>query len=360
MENDKQIHDQKAIFGPFRNNGNETSLYIVYKALMAKYDSDQALVLLKDFCLTSISNENQRRGLELLYMSSFFNEVEQMIRINKESGNKENHQWAQMYEMIIERRKSGERTDPFKILATLDKIEPFSQDVELLKLFMTLYSYLDLRLYGKVGSYLDTLHELNDKIADPLMVMYFQERLEEFLMFYHFMRNELILSRRYGYRLLNNTNNTFKHSVVHKSLALSYALDSYEQAIYHANEALRIAEQYGYTLIIETVKRDNIPFISAVNGRYEGVMTPDPVEQAHLNIARGNIDEAVAYLESIDQPSPFQEYYLGKALDDIDRLLSSYHRFTRAGYYFAAQFPIKEIKRLRKIDTESMDEDRLA
>ncbi len=360
MGKDKQIHDQSAIFDPFRKNGNETSLYIVYKALMAKYEPDQALVLLKDFCLTATSQENQRKGLELLYMSSFFNEVDELIQLNKKSENMENRQWAQVYELIYKRRKSGETTDPFKLLEALGKIEPLSQEIELMKIFITVYCYHDLRQSGKVSSYFDTLTELTTKIDDPLMAMFFQERLEDFFMFYHLRRNEMILCRKYGYRLLNKTHNTFKHCVAHGKLSLTYALESYEQALYHANEALRIAEYHGYNQIIESMNNRNIPFISAVNGRYKNVTTTDPIEEAHLDIARGNVDKAVAFLESIEQPSPFQEYYLGKALQDTERLLSAYHRFVRKGDYFSAQFPMHEIKRLRKVDIEFIDEHRLA
>jgi len=360
MEDNNQIQNTQTIFKPFRQNGNETPLHIVYKAMMARYDSEQALALLKDFCLTSISVENQRRGLELLYMSSFFDELEELILVNKQSENEENRQWAYIYDIMLERRKSGETVDPYKILAGLDKVKPLSQEVELLKVFLTMYSYNSLRKNGTVGSYFDTLHELTSKIDDPLMAVYFNDRLQDFLMFYHFLRNELILCRRYGYRLLNRTHNTFKHCVAHQKLALTYALESYEQALYHSNEALRIAEQNGYTRLSHSITDKNLPFISAVNGVYEGVTTTDPIEQAHLDIARGNIDEAVEVLEKIEQPSPFQEYYLGKALNDMDRLLSAYHRFTRSGNHFAAQFPIHEIKRIRKLDIEIMEEHRLA
>jgi len=349
MNKDKHIHDYDAIFLPFRNNGNEVSLFVVYKALMAKYNSYQAIQLLKAFCLTSTSPENQRKGLEFLYMNSFFQEVKDLIEINKASENDENRQWAQVYEIIIG-RLGKDKMDPYTILSTLNNIKPMSEEIELLKLFLTVYSYNDLQQSGVVSSYFDTLIEHTHQIKDPFMSMYFQERLEDFLMFYHLFRNELILCRKYGYRLLKTTHNTYKHSVVHKQLSLTYALDNYEQAIYHANAALHIADEYGYTKISDSVRNNNIPFISAVNGRYENVTTEDRVEQAHLDIARGNIKKAVTYLENIEQRSLFQEYYLGKALDDEDRLMKVYHSFTRAGNHFAAQFPIKEIRRIRNTD----------
>ncbi|KGX84770.1 AimR family lysis-lysogeny pheromone receptor [Pontibacillus marinus] len=343
---DNNIENQHEAFKPFRLNEEESPLSIVYKAFTAQYDPDPALHLVRDFCLTSTSIENQRKSLEFLYMRSFFKELDEMIEINKKSERIENRQWAELFDILITRRRKN--VDHYQILDQIKNIKPVSSYVELYKQFITIYCYHELRQSGKLANYLDSINDLIEQVEDPLMLMFFQERMEDYHYFYHFQRNELILCRMYGFRLLKKPHNIYKNCLVHRNIALTYLFESYEQAMYHINEALRIAKEMGYTLLEDGIVNNNIPFIAAVNGKYEGISTTNPVEQAHLNIAKGNIDEALSVLEKIENPSQYQEYYLGKALKDKARLMNSYNRFIQQGDYFGAKLPFTEIQKLRE------------
>ncbi|KGX84771.1 AimR family lysis-lysogeny pheromone receptor [Pontibacillus marinus] len=345
MSNTERCCNVDVIFEPFRNNGNESSLYMVYKTLTSQYELNQALHLVKEFCLSSTSEENQRKSLEFLYSSSFFEDINKMIEHNRISEVLENRQWADIFEIMINRKR--EHVDPYTILKKMERMKPESQEVEVYKTLLTIYSYYDLRETGKGASYFTRLIDQVNAIEDPLMEMYFQERLDDFWFYYHFYRNELILSRRYGFRLVKNSNNSFKVCGIHVVLALTYMLEDYDQAMYHCHEAIAISDRNGYRFS-HSIRELNIPFISAVNGIYEGIQTSDPVENAHLSIAKGNIDEAVEVLSKIENPSKLQQYYLGKALGDVEILNKVYNEFIKEGHFFFAKLPLMELRKLKE------------
>lgn len=333
-------------FKPFRVNGEESSLFIVYKAFTAKYEGVEALHKVKDFCLTSTSPENQRKSLEFLYMSNFFGKLDDMIAINQTSEVIENQQWAQLFSILINRRRK--KLDHFQVLKNIENIQSASLYVEIYKRFVRVYSFQELRETGKAANELANISDLMEEVEDPLMKKYTQERLEDFQFFYHFFRNELILCRMYGYRLLKEPHNIYKHCLVHKNLALTYLFEDYGQTMYHMQEALNIAREKGFTLLEKGLTNKNLPFIAAITGHCEGVTTTDPIEQAHLNIAKGNIAEAVEVLQNIETPSHYQEYYLGKALQDQSLLMNAYNRFMQQGDFFGAKLPFIELQKLKE------------
>lgn len=353
---DEKNESQHNRFRPFRESGNEeSSLYIVYKAMTAKYDPTRALEFVKEFCLTSTSIDNQKKSLEFLYMSNFFPALDQMIEKNKQSNIVENQQWAQLFAILMRRRR--ETVDHYEILKQVQKMKPVSEYVEIYQHFTTIYCYHELRQSGKAANHLDRINELMHNLEDPLIITFMQERLEDYYFFYHFQRNELILCRMYGFRLLKKPYNLYKNCLVHRNIALTYLWENYDQCMYHVHEALKIARKHGYTLLEKGIMNHNVPFIAAVHEKYEGITTTDPIEEAHLNIAKGNIKEAVKVLSNIEHPSHYQEYYLGKALGDLTLLMKSYSRFIQKGDYFGAKLPFMELQKLR--ENSSDDEQKM-
>lgn len=344
MSDQKQTYNFDILFSPFHKEGKESPLSIVYKAFMANYELSEALDLIKEYCLASQSPENQRKSLEFLYGSSYFKELDEMIERNRHSGILENQQWAEVFNSFLARKR--DKIDPYRTINQLKKLEPVSVEVEIYKTLLTIYCYYDLRQTGKGASYFGVLVDLINEVTDPLLNKYLEERLDDFWFYYHFYRNELILCRRYGFRLVKNSNNKFKVCGVHIVLALTYMLEDYEQSLYHCNEAISISDRNGYRFS-HTVREKNIPFISAVSGHYQGVHTSDPIENAHLLIAKGENEEALTVLRSIENPSHLQQYYLGKALGDLDLLNKVYNAFIKDGHFFFAKLPLIEIRKIR-------------
>src|SRR5690625_5703464 len=84
----------------------------------------------------------------------------------------------------------------------------------------------------------------------------------------------------------------------------------------HLNEAIKITKENKLEEAYKSIIQKNIPFIAANFKRVDGITSNDKSEQAHIEIAKGNHDKAVAILESTTMDSPFKLYYLGLAKQD--------------------------------------------
>ncbi|MCD5324020.1 MULTISPECIES: AimR family lysis-lysogeny pheromone receptor [Pontibacillus] len=333
----------EAIISPFQQP-EEAPIFAVYKVLSRQYERSQVLECMKHFCLESRNEDNQRKGLEFLYIIGFREACEKLIKINEASSNPINQQWGRVYRIVLERKTHY--NDPNEILLELSRIKPLNKEINVIMLFLKLYAHVDLNQYGKMGNDVEAITEEMLHIRDSFLLLCYEERLDEVFFVYHLSKNELLLGRKYAFKVLNKTFNPDKKSFVHNYLAISYVLESYQHAMYHANEAMRIAEEAGDYRYVESVKNHNIPFLSAVNGVYEGITTSDKSEQAHLAVARGDVQTAIDILSPIQDRSPFQDYYLGKALKDKELLTKSHQAFIRQGHYMFAKIPLSELKKL--------------
>src|SRR5699024_10384020 len=167
------------------------------------------------------------------------------------------------------------------------------------------------------------------------------------LFIYYLVRNEVIIARKYAFRVLTQTNNPETEISLHMALGLSYIFDTYFQAMYHYTEALKIAKKENLDKIVETIEQQNIPFISAHFNKVKGVTSTDKSEQAHIEIAKGNYAKAEAILSEIETNSPFRMYYVGMAKRDKTILLQSYNQFIeKRSDYFFSRLPLNALQKM--------------
>src|SRR5699024_11900875 len=134
---------------------------------------------------------------------------------------------------------------------------------------------------------------------------------------------------------------------MHISLGLTYTFDTYEQGMYHFNEALYLSKKNNMYNHITLLENHNIPFLSAHFNQVEGITTTDKSEMAHIEIAKGNFSKAIEILEGIKGNSPFKLYYLGIASKDRDILLRSYSDFIeKRSDHFFCRLPLNMLKHL--------------
>ncbi|MBM7571244.1 AimR family lysis-lysogeny pheromone receptor [Aquibacillus albus] len=337
----------------FSIDGKELPLYQVFQIINATTtNTQQAIHQIKDFCLSTTSEENLRTSLEFLYSYGFLTELDQQIERNLQIENPVNQRWARLYQIIRDRRQ--EKAKPYDYTRTdnyLERLEALDiqdKESECLRDFLYVYAYFERKQYSKLGKYADrillTLHELKD----PMMKELFSIRFDEVQVIYHWKRNEMIIARKFGYRILNTTKSLRKKIDIHNMMALGFLYDSYESAIYHVNEALKIARNIDFKPAIEGIKNYTLPFISAYNGVTDGVSSADQAEKAHLALAKGDKKTCIQLLSELKTLTPFQQYYLGKAREDQSLLEESYQRFMKEqSDYFFAMLPLKELRKVR-------------
>ncbi|MYL34856.1 hypothetical protein GLW05_14775 [Pontibacillus yanchengensis] len=322
---------------------NEPALFSVLQQLSKKYDEKTTIFLTKEFCLNCQSEENQRVGMEFLYMNGFQEELKALININKEHSSQRNKEWGEVYEFIFDRRKNRKFSGE---LLNLRKFNSDSNDPSLdcLLIFLNIYAHYEKYDYELLKKYKDILTEKLLNIDNTLLRIYFQIRENEVLFHYHWRRNELGIAKTYAHNIIDNTYNQEKRCEILLNLAVVYMFDDYEKSIKLLNEAKKIASDYTLDYYLESIDNQTKPFILLVNGIFEGISTTDLSEYAHLQIVRGNTEEAIEILNSFDDKTPFQEYYLGVALNSREVLESAYRNFLfNRNDYFFSRLPLDQL-----------------
>ncbi|MCT2538276.1 AimR family lysis-lysogeny pheromone receptor [Aquibacillus koreensis] len=346
-------YGQTVDWASFTFHGNELPLYQVFQMLKVTEKEEIAINKMRALCLQAKSEENMRKGLEFIQVHGSMEELDALINRNLATNQRANVDWAIMYQLVNERKKyiNQPNKDNMQLQELLEKVKALGeqQDVELqcLRDFLHVYCYFDMKRYSELGKFTDRLLSSIDQIKDPLIMELFTTRLDKVIVIYHWKRNEMIIARKFGYRVLNRTSSAHKKIDMHNTLALGYLFDNFQQAIYHANQAKELAENEGFTLALDRINNKTIPFIAAFHRKTEGITSNDPSEQAHLALANDDVETCVNILKTMEPLTPFQQYYLGKATRDEDLLMASYQRFMKErSDFFFARLPLLELKKL--------------
>lgn len=299
---------------------------------------------LKDFFLTTNDSYSQCIGLEYLLMYGYDQELSVLIDKNKKSKHQENQDWAYLYQLIIAKQNRLIKHDC--ILKRAQKIETTDPNLQCIQLFLIMSIHYDLFENEMLVNRLDELQEKVDRVNHRILGPLLNQRLKLILFNHYWMKNEIILARKYGFEALSETINNYHLANLHVNLSLSYIFEDFESAKYHLNEALIIADTNNISRLVNIIKNQNIPFIYAHFNQLNDLTTPIKSEQAHLAIARGDLKEAQQLLSEVTEDTPFTKYYMGRAYQDRRLLLQSYNSFLHQSDYFFARLPLTALKKL--------------
>lgn len=316
-------------------NDGKLSLEHVISMLSIQHDEQTVLDLVRKLCIQSNRSEIMKKGMEFLYMNGFHEDLQHLIEKNRKSKNKSNNQWAVIYQLMIDRKLN--RITPQEIVHHASLLHTDEPEILCLKEFLNNNAYYGMHEFGRIGNSIDKLQHLFDAVSDPFLVSFFKIRLYELLFVYYWARNEIIIARKYAFRVLNLTQNPSTKAAININLALTYTFDTYQQGMHHLKEAKKVSEEYGLLNNINVIQNRNIPFISAYHGMVEGIITRDKSEQAHIEIAKRNLKKAETILTDLPINTPFQMYYLGRATNDKDLLHQAYNCFIekRSDHFFS-------------------------
>ncbi|GGB52224.1 hypothetical protein F3157_22545 [Virgibacillus dakarensis] len=317
------------------SSDDKQTLEQIIPMLQQEYDNETVLQLTRKLCLQSTSDDINKKGMEFLFTNGYLHDLQLLINKNRESESKSNREWAEVYQLVVDRAEF--RAYPRKLLRQLEFCHTDDPELRCVIEFLKISIHFDLREFGKIGNFLDKQTSLFDEVDDTLLLSFFNSRLYQTLFIYYWTRNELIVARKYAFRVLNETTNNRTAVNMHINLGLTYTFDTYFQGMYHLNEALRLAKKLNYQDGINIINQQNIPFLSAHFKKFEGITTDDKSEQAHLEIAKGNHAKGIELLNQLKIDSPFKMYYLGIAKRDKNILLRSYNYFIekRSDYFFS-------------------------
>ncbi|HLR61494.1 MAG TPA: AimR family lysis-lysogeny pheromone receptor [Lentibacillus sp.] len=313
--------------------------------LRQDYDEHTVHQLMRKICYETISGEIRKKGMEFLYMNGYYDDLQQLIIRNKSSESLSIRNWADVYQLMLDRKQR--RYPENEILTRADTFQTEEPELECLLEFIKTSIYFKRCEYGRLGNIMEKQQYLFGKIDDGFLLEFFRSRSYHYSFIYYLARNEVIIARKYAFRVLMQTANPETKISLHMALGLSYIFDTYFQAMYHFKEALKIAQKENQDKIVEIIEQNNIPFISAHFNKVEGVTSTDKSEQAHLEIAKGNYAGAEAILSEIEINTPFRLYYLGLAKKDKTILLQSYNQFIeKRSDYFFSRLPLNALQKM--------------
>lgn len=328
----------------FTNDG-KLSLEHVISMLSTQHNEQTVRELIRKLCLQSNNNDIMKKGMEFLYMNGFYEDLQVLIEKNNKSTHKSNNQWAVLYQLMMDRKLN--LLTPQEILHHASYLQSDEPEVICLIEFVQISAHYELRDFRKIGNFLDKQQHLFDHVKDPFILSYFDLRMYQLLFLYYWFRNEVIIARKYAFRLINQTQSPRTKAGMHINLALTYTFDTYQQGMHHLTEAKKISKENGLMNNISIIEDRNIPFLSAHHNQVTGISTYDKSEQAHLEIAKGNFKKAENILRKLTMDSPFRLYYLGLATQDKSLLYQSYNYFIeKRSNHFFCRLPILALQEI--------------
>ncbi|MGP4038877.1 AimR family lysis-lysogeny pheromone receptor [Gracilibacillus sp. D59] len=320
---------------------SENQLQFPQFLTMISLDSDEAaqLELAKEFLFASKSDSDKRLALEYFYINQCYQELQCFIEINKESMNELNQELAIIYQFMLDIRNGK----PVHEIRTNSKsVSVKHPELRCLKYFLHIEVDIKVYNYERIGYYLNKIQKQLRHVDNPLFITFFQIRMKILLFQYYWKRNELILARKHAYEALQMPHHVKQKAKLHLDLALSYLYEDFQSSVYHIEEANYIASCLDDQKTLEHIANHTYPFICAHFGEVDGVSTTDPIEKAHLEIAKGNYQLAKTMLEHLDIVTPFTQYYLGLATRKQHFFIYSYQHFMeKRSDHFFARLPLK-------------------
>ncbi|UOQ50263.1 AimR family lysis-lysogeny pheromone receptor [Gracilibacillus caseinilyticus] len=302
-------------------------------------DETQELSITKDFLLLSNSTTDQRLALEYFYINRSYQEVQYFIKLNKEHCHPLNKNSAKLYQLMLDLR-AGKPAHEVRALAKT--VSADTPELKCIKYFLNIE--VDSKVYNfeRIGYFLNKIQKQICYVDNPLLITFFNSRIQIILFHYYWKRNELILARKHAYEALQLPHQAKQKAELHLNLALTYIYEDFHSCLYHIEEAKYLAIALDDRETLDMIDNFTYPFVCAHFGKTEGVDTKHPVEKAHLEIAKGNFDVATQMLEGLEFTTPFSQYYLGLATKKQHFFIHSYQHFMeKRSDHFFAKLPLK-------------------
>src|SRR5699024_9083643 len=187
------------------SRNDEMTLEQIILLLRQEYEEQTVQKLVRNFCLETTSDDISKKGMEYLYMNGYFDDLQRLIIRNKSSESDSNRKWADVYQLTLDRKQM--RYSANEILRRANTFQTEEPELKCLLEFIKTSIYFRQNEYGKLGNIMEKQQNLFEKIEDGFLLGFFHTRLYHNLFIYYLVRNEVIIARKYAFRVLTQTNN---------------------------------------------------------------------------------------------------------------------------------------------------------
>ncbi|MGX5475889.1 AimR family lysis-lysogeny pheromone receptor [Bacillus toyonensis] len=301
---------------------------------------------------------NKKIAMNYLMAHGELELLKRLVDQEMTSKNKENREWASLYELIYKRYKGSMKGE--KLLLELNKrkkcLKLKSKELEILSEEIEMLSAYDQGNFKLMVNKSDFLMEKLNDVKDSYLKESFFYKIKECAIHGHLTACELEKLREICEEVIQSTpiDNRFPvvEATVYGVLGESFMLcdESFDKSIFYLKKALSILEKESSNQMEmrRTMIANTIEFLKIHHKvDLENIKPLHDAEQAYLEIQKGNNEHAIEILMKLKEEngelSAFQVYYLGLAKNDKELLLKSLDMFERLGNIFYAQLPKKSL-----------------
>ncbi|GAA0378641.1 AimR family lysis-lysogeny pheromone receptor [Bacillus horti] len=316
---------------------------------------DGELSIMAEYVLTQKSR-NARFALEYCWMNDLDEQLDYLIQSLATAVNPLDKEWAGMYE-LLKIRKSKAFT-PVEMLKKVEVFKPKELEMDLLRVILKGYIYVDLQDFHSLSSYIPLIEEDVEKVKSSFIRDSFKVRIGLLMNYVSLLKNDIIKAREYSTWVVEQNYYEKKKGSAYYQLGYSYLFTDYEKASDYFQRAFTLFTRYQKASYIEAVNRD----VSFLNSywkidrafTYENKDYQTKSDYLYYLIQKGDLTEARILISGIDVSAladydkAFYYYHFGLIENDLTSFRQSVRWFKKIGDQFHLQLPLEELKKLKE------------
>ncbi len=299
---------------------------------------------------------NKRLAMDYLAVHGEQELLKQLVDVEKVSHDKDNREWAYVYELVYLRNKgelSGKSLQK-RLHQAKKEIKISTTEMQVLFEILSLFATADRRNFKLMNDTAVILFEEINSISDSYIKLSFEYKIKECMIQGLLMSGEVEKARTTCHEIINREELRRRFPMIvataYGTLGESYTFESYETATYYIGKAIELLEKklnarmsLRNDMMINTIEFLKIKWKVDLNN----VHPIHLAEKAYLEIQLGNNETAIQMLKSLEEVngelSAFQLYYMGLAKNDKSLFVESLNKFEQLGNIFYSQLPKKKL-----------------
>ncbi|MEW5567682.1 AimR family lysis-lysogeny pheromone receptor [Rossellomorea marisflavi] len=325
-ELERVIGAGQGIISHQRRTGNDLSFVNVLRSVMYICPGSEQMAM-KKFIESFTSENNIRVSVEYALSNRDFDLCDQIMERLNEIGKVKNVDWVKTYEIVKAFQKRELSLKELDSLVSNHK----PKNIETRTLTNILKCYVDFykQNWVDIQEAIPQIREEINAIKNDYIQTTFTIRLNELVSHVELHVNNNVEGARELVKQTNEAEFSFKFNLhTHYILGKSYMLEDYETSLKHLEKYVDELKKCGDHGTADNVIKMDIAFL-----------------KNHWN--KENLE--ITSFSSIgfeNELSPYETYYKGKILNNLDMIMESMLKFIKKGDFYLAQIPKKIIEHL--------------
>lgn len=299
---------------------------------------------------------NKRLAMDYLAVHGELDLLKKLIDTEKISHDRDNREWANIYELIFLRNKgelSGSKLHK-RLHQTKKEMKISTTEMQILFEILALFATADQGNFKLMNDTAVILIEEVNSISDSYIKLSFEYKIKECMVQGLLMSGEIEKAREVCHEIINREELRRRFPMIvataYATLGESYTFESFDKATYYIGKAIELlAKKLNDRMRLRNDMMLNTIEFLKIKWKIDldSVHPIHLAEKSYLEIQLGNNEKAIQMLEKLKEEnrelSAFQLYYLALAKNDKTLFVESLNKFERLGNIFYSQLPKKKL-----------------